>query len=73
MGKAEEYGRCDVCGANLEPVWFEEEETKFADGCMYHTGRRRIACSHLTCPLCLKNFVVDDSFDGDWYSGGMKR
>lgn len=60
------YGKCEQCGIELEPVWFTEEETKVSNGIMIHTGRKRRACSHLVCPQCLKNYAVDDSFDGNW-------
>lgn len=56
------YGKCS-CGANLMPVWFTEEETEIEGGRMYKTGRKRTACSHLSCSNCLKNVCVDDSFD----------
>lgn len=61
-----DYGICDYCGGELYPVWFTEEETNIEHGSMYKTGRRRRAVSHLVCEQCLKNFVVDDSFDGPW-------
>lgn len=53
---------------SLIPVWFTEEETKVANGTMYKTGRVRRACSHLVCEACLKNFCVDDTFDGPWHN-----
>lgn len=62
------FGKCDICDADLEPIWFEEEETKVEHGCMYKTGRKRTACSHLVCPYCLKNFAVDDTFDRPWHN-----
>ena len=61
------YGVCDVCGCELEPVWFIEEETKTLQRYMYHTGRKRHAVSHLVCTGCLKNHPVDDTFDSSWY------
>ena len=60
------YGICE-CGEDLEPVWFIEEERKLSSGIYYKTGHKRRACSHLTCPSCLKNYCVDDSFDSEWY------
>ena len=61
------YGLCE-CGGSLIPVWFTEEEYKVTqDGFQYRTGRKRRAVSHLVCEDCLKNFCVDDSFDGAWY------
>lgn len=62
-----QYGNCDTCGCELEPVWFIEEETKTFQGYMYNTGRKRRAVSHLVCTGCLKNHPVDDTFDGQWY------
>lgn len=61
------YGVCNVCGGSLEPIWFIEEEYKVTSfGSKYRTGRTRRAVSHLTCSDCLKNFPVDDTFDGPW-------
>lgn len=31
------------------------------------TGRKRQAVSHLICEDCLKQQIVDNSFDGEWY------
>lgn len=62
-----DFGVCD-CGGSLIPVWFTEEETKVANGIMYKTGRVRRVCSHLVCEDCLKNFCVDDTFDGPWHN-----
>lgn len=61
------YGCCHNCGADLEPVWFTEEETKVVGGTMIRTGRKRRAVSHLECSECLKKEPVDDSFDGPWH------
>lgn len=61
------YGLCQHCGTPLSPAWFIEEETVVVHGVMYKTGRKRQACSHLTCVFCLRNEIVDDSFDGRWY------
>ncbi len=60
------YGKC-VCGNNLYPCWFEEQESKVEGGRLIWTNRYRKACSHLECRECFKNYVVDDSFDGAWY------
>ena len=60
------YGNCE-CGYSLHPVWFTEEETKIENGRMSYTGRERKAVSSLSCSYCLKNYPVDDSFDGEWY------
>lgn len=61
------YGVCE-CGASLEPEFFTEEEEKVTpEGWKYKTGRKRRAVSHLFCPCCLKNYCVDDSFDGPWH------
>lgn len=69
-----DYGDCGHCGVKLVPVFFTEEETKTvpfgtqAKGAyMYRTGRKRRAVSHLECPVCLKSYTVDDSFDGPWH------
>ena len=65
--KRDFYGECERCGGELKPVWFIEEEYKTTnDGHKYRTGRKRRAVSHLTCDNCLKNYCVDDSFDGAW-------
>lgn len=61
------YGECECCGVGLLPVWFEERESKIEYGSMVWTNRYRKAVSHLTCGCCLRNYCVDDSFDGDWY------
>ncbi len=60
------YGLCRHCDTPLSPVWFTEEETIVIQGVLCKTGRKRLACSHLTCMYCLRNEVVDDSFDGKW-------
>lgn len=62
-----DYGKCDFCGGQLHPVWFTEEEKVVNHGIMQTTGRVRRACSHLVCECCLKNFAVDDTFDGPWH------
>lgn len=60
------YGCCPECGAPMEAVWFEEEETKTFQGTMYNTGRKRRAVDYLVCPICFIRECVDDSFDGPW-------
>lgn len=60
------YGQCD-CGGTLYPVFFTEEETVIQHGAMYRTGRKRCAISYLVCEECLRNYPVDDTFDGPWY------
>lgn len=60
------YGQCD-CGGTLYPVFFTEEETVIQHGAMYRIGRKRCAVSHLVCEECLRNYPVDDTFDGPWY------
>lgn len=60
------YGECEFCGCDLEPIYFIEEERKMFSGVSYKTGRKRRAVSHLVCPGCLRNYCVDDSFDGNW-------
>ena len=57
------YGNCDECGTALSPVWFKEQE---CDEYGMKTGRVRDAVSYLVCPSCLRNYVVDDSFDREW-------
>ena len=46
--------------------WFIEKEYEVIYGCEYPTGRTRRAVNCLYCPCCLKQYVVDDSFDGPW-------
>ena len=60
------YGTCEVCDVSLKPVWIAEDEYIIINGRRYKTGRRKKSCSHLECPRCLKNFCVDDSYDGPW-------
>lgn len=59
------HGKCR-CGGSLMPVWFTEEETEITGGRMCKTGRKRTACSHLTCSNCLRNECVDDSLDSPY-------
>lgn len=62
------YGVCEKCGADMQPVWFTEEEYKVTnDGIMCRTGRERRAVSHLECPCCFTKACVDDTFDGAWH------
>lgn len=62
------YGVCEKCGADMQPVWFTEEEYKVTnDGFRYRTGRERRAVSHLECPYCFAKACVDDTFDGAWH------
>lgn len=63
-----DYGIC-TCGGNLHPIYFREEETRVEYGCIVETGRFRMAVSHLVCENCLRNFTIDDSFDGPWMMG----
>lgn len=60
------YGQCPECGADMEAVWFIDEEYKTMQGMMYKTGRKRQAVDYLVCPVCYKRECVDDSFDGPW-------
>lgn len=63
-----DFGECPYCGGKLLPVWFIEEETIVDEyGHIIETGRKRRAISHLSCESCLRNQVIDDSFDGNWY------
>jgi len=50
--------KCERCGYQTEPVFFEEEE--FINGT--YTGRLRNSVSHLICENCGKKICVDDSF-----------
>ena len=68
MKDSTNFGYCDElgCHGSLEPVWFIDEEYEFGHGSMWKTSRKRKAISHLVCNRCLKNFAIDDSFDGPW-------
>lgn len=68
-----DFGQCSYCGANLEPVYFIEEETKIECGVLYKTGRKRRAVNYLVCPICLHKECVDDTFDGAWYHDHTHR
>lgn len=68
MKTTNDYGVCERCGCDLEPIFYTAEEEKVTEqGWRYKTGRKRRAVSHLECPGCFKNYCVDDSFDGPWY------
>ena len=64
--KTRYYGTCDVCGADLIPVFFEDKEIVKEYGVEFKTGRKRIAVDYLQCPNCLKKYTVDDSLDKKW-------
>ena len=49
-------------------MWFEEEEKDLYGTALIKTGRTRLAVSHLVYPSCLRNYIVDDSFDEPWHS-----
>lgn len=61
------FGECE-CGYGLQPVYYEEAETKRYDWGEVKTGRYRKACSHLFCDYCGRQYCVDDTFDGPWYN-----
>lgn len=61
-----DYGLCIVCGQNLVPASFIEEEMIIEQGVWVNTGRTRWAVSHLFCPDCGHVECVDGSFDGPW-------
>jgi len=65
------YGQCPECGADMEAVWFIDEEYKTMYGMQYKTGRKRRAVDYLVCPMCFTKECVDDSYDGPWVGGGM--
>lgn len=56
------YGNCESCNSELLPAWFTQEEVMNG----YKTGRTRQAVDFLVCPVCLKKYIVDDSFDKPW-------
>lgn len=66
------YGNCDYCGTALMAELFWEKER---DEQGYLTGRVRRAVGVLCCPYCMKNYCVDDTFDGPWFylNGGLKK
>lgn len=58
------FSTCHQCGGGIQAIRFMEPER---DRHNILTGRVRNAVSHLECENCLKCFIVDDSFDGEWY------
>ncbi len=60
------FGKCLTCNVDLEPVYFEEKESKLYENTLIETGRVRTAVDYLVCPCCGERFIVDDSFDGPW-------
>ncbi len=63
------FGKCPVCGAELEAIWFEEEEEVYEPPIKYirRTGRKRRNVNYLECPECWhKEAVDDDSYAEDW-------
>lgn len=60
-----DYGKCE-CGCDLVVGEYGIEE-EFNPKSNTPTGRVRSIVGYLICPMCLKKFVVDDSFDGNWY------
>lgn len=61
----EPYGFCNVCETPLEvSEWFDEPEFNKQG---IPTGRYRRAANSLTCPCCMKNFCIDDSFDERYF------
>lgn len=57
-----DFGNC-TCGGLLVAVYYEEKERIIRSGIPIKTGRTRKAVSHLSCLNCMKNVVVDNSFD----------
>ncbi len=60
------FGVCNVCGVELEPIYFIEEEEKLYENTYTKTGRVRTAVDYLLCPCCGEKHIVSDSFDGPW-------
>lgn len=58
------YGNCNICGGNLKPSWFKQQEY---NNYGTKTGRVKNAVDYLICECCFKKFAVDDSFDGAWH------
>lgn len=56
------------CGGTLHVSrWFIERETKTDGyGGLIYTGRKRKAADSLVCNNCLREYPVDDTFDGEW-------
>lgn len=48
----------------LRPVWDIEFEYYPKSAC--RTGRKKLIVDYIYCPVCGKNFPVDDTFDGPW-------
>lgn len=57
------YGNCE-CGMPLVAHWFLERQT---DERGYFTGMIRKNVDVLVCPICLREYCVDDSFAGAWH------
>ena len=57
-------GNCPDCNVMLRPVWNVEFEYYPKSACK--TGRKRLIVDYIYCPVCGKNFTVDDTFDGPW-------
>lgn len=60
----EEFGRCEDCNIPLA-IGDTGKEYEYRNGCK--TGRVKIIVGYLICPNCLQKYIVDDTFDGDWY------
>jgi len=41
------FGTCSICGSNLVPVWFTEEQTEIIDGSMHKTGKKKEKRVHI--------------------------
>lgn len=58
------YGLCDECNIPLQPGECAIlDEKVLSNGYYINTGRQIFTVGYLICPICLKRFVVDDSFD----------
>lgn len=66
--KMQDFGKCPICGENLEPVYFQEDGLQLYEGSVIETGRVRTIVDYLVCPHCDQKQIVDDSFDGPWRS-----
>ncbi len=71
MNEPGRYGNCKICGGELQPVFFIEEETVMEGPPGYQhpcrTGRIRRAVDYLVCDNCGHKECVDDTFDGPWH------
>lgn len=67
MSMDQEIFKCPACGGKLEPIYFQQQETKILNGSLIYTGRKRIAVDCLSCKSCMHNECVDDSLDGEWH------